>query len=146
MQSPQALTKPGLLIVEGAEDKAFFDSLLKFVDIQNLAVEELKGKTELPNYLKRLPARSGFSGIRSLGIVRDADLDESRSVLQSIQANLKNAGLPAPKKVRQLSPETAGRRAAVFIFEKTRMSLACWSRSVCRRSPKTQNWLVLKTI
>lgn len=86
-----------LLLVEGIEDARFFNAilcrLLKRTDVQ---VARVKGKDNFrPFLINLLPKSKGFSRLRRLGIIRDADCNAT-STLQSLRDALTDAKLPAP--------------------------------------------------
>lgn len=97
--------KPGLLIVEGPDDEAFFENLLKQMKLTEIDILHLRGKE---NYqaLRAIAITPGFlSSVRSLGIVRDADTDP-RGAFQSICSHLRNANLPEPPRARERTEGT----------------------------------------
>ncbi len=91
------LSKPKLLIGEGKEEELFFTAFLTHLNISDVQVEEYGGKQKLPNYLKTLLLRPGYSQIISLGITRDAD-NSCQNAFQSICDSLRNLSLPVPRK------------------------------------------------
>jgi hypothetical protein len=94
-REPKELIKPKLLIGEGREEVDFFTALLAHLAITDVQVEEYKGKNGLGSYLKTLRLRSGFAGIVSIGITRDADLDPPNA-FKSIRSFLANEPFTAP--------------------------------------------------
>lgn len=89
-------SKPCLLLVEGRDEKLFFTALLRSMGcLDGTQVEEVGGKDQFPRKLPGFVKMSGFSKVRSLGIIRDAD-DDPRAALQSIQTALGKEGLPVP--------------------------------------------------
>lgn len=91
------IEQPNVLIVEGEEDKRFFEALVNDMGLTNLQIMPIGGKTKLRENLKALVASPGFSGVISLCVVRDANSDP-HAVFQSVCDALKNAGLPLPEK------------------------------------------------
>ncbi len=92
---PGPLDTKKLLVVEGKQDVAFFKSFLEHLVIDDIDVEPAGSKNELNIYLRALVTRRGFSKVRSLGIVRDANGWAERA-LQSVQGFLRRSGLPVP--------------------------------------------------
>ncbi len=92
-----APTRPGLLITEGLDDVRFFKAFLSHLQFDlTVQVENIGGKGNLNSaWLRTLKAADGFSGVRALGIIRDAD-EDPRSAFQSVCDALKQAGLPVP--------------------------------------------------
>jgi hypothetical protein len=79
--------------------------LLSQLNITDVQVLEYGGKPGLGRFLKTLPQISGYREITSLGITRDAD-DSARSAFQSICSGLRNARLPVPNKLGEITTTT----------------------------------------
>ena len=90
--APKQLSQPKLLIGEGREEVVFFTALLKHLDLNDVQIEEYRGKDRLRPYLRGLHVRPNFPQLVSLGIVRDADADAT-SAFQSVSGALRDAGL-----------------------------------------------------
>jgi hypothetical protein len=107
------IQSPNLLIVEGREDELFFGALANRLELQNIQVLPLGGKTQLRSRLKALAAAPGFAAVTSLGLVRDANGDPT-AAFQSVRDALIAAKLSAPKR----PVVSAGRspRVAVMIL------------------------------
>ena len=95
--TPQALSKPKLLIGEGKEEVNFFTAFLSHLNITDVQVEQYGGKPELPSYLRTLVVRPGYLNVVSLGITRDAD-NSAQSAFQSVCSSLNRASLPVPSR------------------------------------------------
>ncbi len=93
--TPQALSKPKLLIGEGKEEVDFFTAFLNHLNISNVQVEQYGGKQGLPRYLRTLVVRPGYLNVVSLGITRDAD-NSAQSAFESVCSSLHRASLPVP--------------------------------------------------
>jgi len=91
------IEKQKLLIVEGRDEEEFFGAILKELDISEIQVAGVGGKSKIKPNLKALRADSRFSMVSSLGVIRDAD-EDAKAAFQSIRDALKDAGLPYPKK------------------------------------------------
>jgi hypothetical protein len=103
-RSPQTITYGKLLIVEGHTAFQFFKALLRHLGL--LSVIEIRntgGNEELPDYLPTLTGVSGFRGVQSLGIVRDAEKDAVLA-FNDVQRALREAGLPVPTQPTALAP------------------------------------------
>lgn len=92
---PQALEQPCLLVGEGKDEERFFQALLARLGRTDVQIESFGGKPNLESYLGGLRIRTGFSNLRCLGVVLDAD-EDPQAALQKIQGALKAVGLPAP--------------------------------------------------
>jgi hypothetical protein len=93
------IEKSHVLVVEGKDEELFFtaliDSFKNELNLPDIQILPIGGKTNLPRNLKALVNSPGFSKIISLGIVRDAD-ENARAAFQSICSALKFVGLPVP--------------------------------------------------
>lgn len=98
-------TKPFLLIVEGKDDKNFFEAFLNFLTDKQLNnsikdrfdIFELEGKQNLTDKLRAIKNTPGFGNLVAIGIVLDSN-SSPKSTFQSIQTALKKVQLPCPKK------------------------------------------------
>src|SRR4028118_420970 len=96
-RTPQALSKPKLLIGEGKEEVDFFTAFLSHLNIADVQVDQYGGKQGLPSYLRTLVVRPGYLDVVSLGITRDAD-NSAQSAFQSVCSSLNRASLPVPSR------------------------------------------------
>ena len=99
--TPQALSKPKLLIGEGKEEVDFFTAFLAHLNISDIQVEQYGGKQGLKSYLRTLVVRPGYLDVVSLGITRDAD-NSAQSAFQSVCNSLNRASLPVPSQPREI--------------------------------------------
>jgi len=91
------ILKPNLLVVEGHDDELFFNALVKHLNLGDIQILPIGGKTKLCENLRALTISPGFANAASITIVRDAD-DNPKGAFQSVQDALKSAGLPSPEK------------------------------------------------
>ncbi|MCY4071075.1 MAG: hypothetical protein OXG60_07235 [Chloroflexi bacterium] len=110
MTTPIPDDKSCLLLVEGADDEAFFSQLvsrLNHPQASQLHIMTYGGKDQLSERLREYMRDPNFKHISRLGIVRDQDFNTHafNSVLTHIRrANRRNTRkLPYPKYPRQLS-------------------------------------------
>lgn len=95
--------KPYLLIVEGKDDKYFFEALLQNIEsddgyelMDKFEVYFIDGKNNLSNELKAIVSTPNFNKkVKSIGIVIDSD-SNPEGTFKSIQCSLKKANLPIP--------------------------------------------------
>ena len=93
-----------LLIVEGEDERRFFTALLKHMDIKDIQVLPIGGKTQIHSKLKAITSTAYFrKRVESLVIVRDAD-SNPQSAFQSVCTALQKAGLPIPSKLMAFTP------------------------------------------
>jgi len=93
----RTITEPKVLVVEGKDDKNFFEALIEHLGLRNIQVEDIGGKTQLRDRLKALVQTPGFPQVTSLGVVRDANNDHD-AAFQSVCGALLNAGLRVPER------------------------------------------------
>lgn len=107
-------TSTRLLLVEGNDDKRFFETLARHLGETGITVEIYGGKPNLGNRLVNLAGRLNALIDPSIGIVRDAD-ESSRSAFDSVVGSLRRAGLPTP--AEPVTPtERDGLRISVLIL------------------------------
>lgn len=88
----------GVILVEGTHDGHLLEALLAQQDVGGLAVLPAQGWTRFRDKLKALVNSDEFlTGIRTLGIVRDAD-SSADDAFASVIGALQGLGLPAPNK------------------------------------------------
>lgn len=83
-----------LLLVEGPDDRFFFEAFTSHLQLGDIQVLAVGGKDEVRARLRVLPLTPGFvDTVRALGIVRDAD-DNPKGAFQSVSNALLAAKLP----------------------------------------------------
>ena len=96
MNKPTAISKDKLLLVEGNDQRNFFEAFLSQIDIaDDVQVMNFGGIGDLRKFLSALVKMPDFSDVQSVGLVRDAENSEVGAV-QSVQSSLESAGLPIP--------------------------------------------------
>ena len=100
--SPRPLSSDVQILVEGRDPCKFFEALIEHLAFDNVQVQDFGGVTELRDFLSSFTKMSGFSGVQSLGIVRDAE-QNATGAFHSVRGALEHAGLSAP--------DTPGQRA-----------------------------------
>ena len=91
------IEKPCLLIVEGKDDKSFFEALTNKMKIDDqLQIMITEGNPPYTDKIKAITEIPGFfNNLIIMGIVRDADKSAS-DCMRSIQGALKHNDLPIP--------------------------------------------------
>jgi hypothetical protein len=113
-QSRSRITYSKLLVLEGFSACQFFKALLRQLNLlEEIEIRNFGGINDLSKYLKTLRGIAGFSGVTSLGIVRDAEKDAS-SAFKSICRSLSVRNLPAPSQPG--TPADGRPRVSVFIL------------------------------
>lgn len=99
------ISKPKLLLGEGADNAMFFTALLDHLKISDVQVEEYGGKQSLHSSLRSFVKRPDFQQVVSLAVTRDADYPDDPTIdeieatpraFQSICSALQQAKLPVP--------------------------------------------------
>ena len=108
-----AITSPIQLLVEGNDQRNFFEAFIEHLSLDNIQIQNFRGVNELRGFLLVLANAPGFrETVQSVGIVRDAETS-AQAAFQSVQSSLRNAGLPVPN-----SPEdrTGGSPAVTVLI------------------------------
>ena len=101
------------LLVEGRDEELFFGALLRELGINDVQVQNCRGKDNLSIVLWEIAQDPDIHLINSIGIVRDADLS-ANGAFQSVQSALRRSNLPVPTRMLQ---STAGNPSlSVFIM------------------------------
>lgn len=83
------------LLVEGNDQRNFFEAMINHLDIEGIQVHNFGGIGELSEFLDLFVKLAGFDSIDTLGIVRDAEVS-AHSALQSVQSSISRVGLTVP--------------------------------------------------
>ena len=78
------------LLVEGKDERNFFEAFNQRLEFANVQVQVLDGKDRLRESLETLAGTSNFRIVKSIGIVRDADGSADKA-FKSVQTSLRNA-------------------------------------------------------
>ena len=92
------ITSPIQLLVEGNDQRNFFEAFIEHLSLDNIQIQNFRGVNELRGFLLVLVNAPGFrETVQSVGIVRDAETS-AQAAFQSVQSSLRNAGLAAPSR------------------------------------------------
>jgi hypothetical protein len=94
-KTPTQITSEFLVVGEGSGDASFIENLCKVRDIQGFQVEDARGESKFPEYLKGLPDRRGYERLKGILIVGDSD-DSPDANFNQIKGYLKDAKMPQP--------------------------------------------------
>ena len=97
------ILKPFLLIVEGSSDKNFFESLCKFMTINDIEIIEVGGVSRFMDQVGAIIRMDGFENVKTFGIIRDADNNVNQA-FNSVQDVLRNNNLPVPHPTSNIIP------------------------------------------
>ena len=96
MQKPTEIKSAIQLLVEGNDQRNFFEAFTSHLSITNVQVRDFGGVNQLSDFLEGFVDAAGFrETVQSLGIVRDAETSAG-GAFQSVQSALINASLPVP--------------------------------------------------
>ena len=96
MTRPAPIESKIQLLVEGNDQRNFFEAFIEHLALDNIQIQNFGGVNELRGFLLALVNAPGFRGtVQSVGIVRDAETS-AQAALQSVQASLETAGLSVP--------------------------------------------------
>ena len=96
MGNPTQITQSVQLLVEGNDQRNFFEAFVDHLSLGNVQVQNFGGTNELRGFLLTLVNAPGFrQNVQSIGIVRDAETSPDEA-FQSVQNSLRNAGLAVP--------------------------------------------------
>lgn len=98
MPRPTRVESEIQLLVEGNDQRNFFEAFIEHLSIPHVQIQNFGGIRELGSFLLALRNAPGFGGaVKSVGIVRDAELSAS-SAFDSVLSSLKGAGLDLPER------------------------------------------------
>lgn len=73
-----------LLLVEGRDEVCFFTALFDFLKIENVDIKDVGGCLKFSNYYQTVVKLPGFSDVKKIGFVRDAEANTAKSAFDSI--------------------------------------------------------------
>ncbi len=109
----EPISKSRVLIVEGEDEKRLFSELIAYLDLPDIEIRAIGGKTKIHGNIRALTITSGFDKVTSVGVIRDADEDPT-AAFQSVCGALQNAGLARP--TEPLQPAGDSPRVIVMIL------------------------------
>ncbi len=107
------ITQEYLLLGEGKDEEYFFASLVNYLNMPNIQVLGIAGKTQLGANLQALRKAPDFNRVRCLAVTRDADQDP-QGAFQSVCDALEQAELPRPS--NQMQPTGSAPCVLVLIL------------------------------
>ena len=96
MPAPSMVKEPRQLLVEGNDQRNFFETLSKHLRIQEIQIQNYGGVNELRRFLAAFVKFEDFDLVESIGIVRDAEAS-SQAAFTSVLHSLRFVGLTEPK-------------------------------------------------
>lgn len=114
MGLPTGLSKPKQLLVEGNDQRNFFEAFARHLGLADaVQICNFGGVDQLRTFLAAFVKMPDFGSVRSVGIVRDAE-DSEDAAFRSVQSSLGNANLPVPDAIAD--PVDENPRVAVLIL------------------------------
>lgn len=114
MNRPERIESKIQLLVEGNDQRNFFNAFIGHLAIEEIQIQNFGGVPELKRFLRAFVNVPGFQDtVERIGIVRDAE-KSAGSAFQSVQSSLKRAGLPVPDHPE--SPSDSCPSVSVFIL------------------------------
>lgn len=104
-----------LLAVEGRDEFNFFKAMLKHERIPDIQLLDIGGKDKFKVELPLLINSEGFSEVKTLGFVRDAEEHLASAAFSSICSSLKKYNLPIPLKINSIHFEN-NFKTGIFIM------------------------------
>lgn len=112
MAQPTEIKSKIQLLVEGNDQRNFFEAFIDHLSLTDVQVQNFGGVDDLRSFLSILVKRQGFRDtVQSVGIVRDAETS-AQAAFQSAQSSLRKAGLVVPNRPE----ERAGSSPAVAVL------------------------------
>jgi hypothetical protein len=110
------IEKENVLVVEGKDEKNFFEALLKKLDIHDVQIIDAGGKDNFKNkFSAYMQSENALNIIKNIGFVRDAEEHDAQSAFQSICSILRNYELPCPADLRKVIAHD-GKKVSIFIM------------------------------
>ncbi|MCE2484944.1 MAG: hypothetical protein J4F42_05490 [Desulfurellaceae bacterium] len=98
MSEPSTIESRIQLLVEGNDQRNFFEAFIDHLSLADIQIQNFGGVTDLRPFLSILVKRSGFrETVQSVCIVRDAETS-AQAAFQSVQSSLEKAGLSVLRK------------------------------------------------
>ena len=116
-QKARTITARSVLVVEGEDERNFFDRLLRHIGLADVQIEPVGGKNQFSEKLPALLRVPGFfeadgsARVKNLVIVRDKDRDNA---FESVASIVERAGLTPPDEHGAFSD--GGPRVGIFIM------------------------------
>lgn len=95
MERRTSIEAPTQLLVEGNDQRNFFEAFAAHLGLHDVQVRSFGGVDELRGFLAGFVQTTGFATVRGLGVVRDAETSAA-DALRSVRSALENAGLAPP--------------------------------------------------
>lgn len=98
---PYEPSGPKVLLVEGKDPKRLVPHVMRYLGAGDLEIECFGGVEQLGPEIRALAKSTGFRGVKSLGIMRDAE-GNAENAFASVAGAVTSAGLTPPSKIGEL--------------------------------------------
>ena len=98
MKPLKKIDQKRLLLVEGKDEVAFFETLLEEKQINEIQVMDTGGKKQFQTLFPNIKKTPGFDELETLAIIQDADTD-NQETFQSVCSVLKHNKIDVPQKI-----------------------------------------------
>ncbi|MGM0407929.1 MAG: DUF3226 domain-containing protein [Bacteroidota bacterium] len=115
MMDPLKIGQNKLLVVEGQDAYRFFIKFLHHLKIFDVQVINFGGNDDLRKQLIALPKIPGFHSVKTLAVIRDAEMGHPNDALNSISNALKINEITCPKELNTFEKDN-DRDVGVFIL------------------------------
>ena len=95
MERRTSIEAPTQLLVEGNDQRNFFEAFAAHLRLHDVQVRSFGGVDELRGFLAGFVQTTGFATVRSLGVVRDAE-KSADGAFRSVRSALEDVGLVPP--------------------------------------------------
>ncbi|MDE0518946.1 MAG: hypothetical protein OXH36_05260 [Bdellovibrionales bacterium] len=102
---PKFIKEEKVLFVEGKDEETFFTVLLKKYGLQEIQIIQSGGKEQFSFIFPEIIKIPGFSKIRSLAVIQDAD-KSTQAVFQSVCYTLEKENLGIPGEISHFTSTT----------------------------------------
>jgi len=103
------------IFVEGDDDFHFICNMMDIMNIKDVFVTKINGKTKLKTEIKAFKRLEAFKSAVHISIFLDAD-DSFESTRTSLIAQLNELGLPAPSNSMEIAEDSNGLKVSYFIM------------------------------
>ena len=101
------------LLVEGKDARNFFEAFVRRLSLNDIEVQDFGGVDQLRQFLAAFVNESDFGTVRSIGVVRDAELSAA-AAFQSVRDALEHSNLVAPQRPGESTSENPSVRVLIL--------------------------------
>jgi len=132
------ITEPILVIVEGPDEKRFYETLCTKHNIGPCQFAWASGKDDIRSSIRAFSLAPGWEKLRAVGIIRDGDDDPAREFASAADA-LASVGWPRPSENMLVAPGRPGTGIAIVPGNLDRLCVEaaeedCQARALCVNS------------